>query len=187
MNRRLSHSFKWFSSRGCGSFIGNRLLCPKAPLLAVVLCFGFACGLVACRSDRRESFYPALADADKDGAITRGWIPGFLPGSSRTIHEVHGISPSTEWCGFEFLPTESQNLRKTLKSVDPLPPSVSRVPSPGVSWWPTVLEGNLDVGKIHNEGFDLYVVVRLGSGEEQTTTKSSLLTAAILTSASECA
>lgn len=131
----------------------------RAPLFATVLCVGLACILAACPGDRRESFYPALADADKDGAITRGWIPTFLPGSSRTIHELHAISPSTEWCTFEFVPTDSQGLRKVLKSVDALPPSVSRVPSPRVSWWPTVLEGNLDRQKIQREGFDLYVVV----------------------------
>lgn len=129
------------------------------PLFATVLCVGLACILVACRGSRRESFYPALADADKDGAITRGWIPNFLPDSSRTIHELHAISPSTEWCAFEFAPTDSQGLRKALKSVVALPASVSRVPRPSVLWWPTVLEGNLDTEKVRSEGFDLYVVV----------------------------
>jgi hypothetical protein len=124
-----------------------------------VLCIGLTSVLLACHSDRRESYYPSLADADKDGAITRGWIPYFLPESTRGIHEVHDISPSTEWCAFEFLPTDTQGLRKILKSVDMLSSSVRRVPSPGVSWWPAVLKGNVDVEKIHREGFALYVVV----------------------------
>jgi hypothetical protein len=133
----------------------------KASLLIAVLCVGLTSVLLACGGDRRESFYPSLADADKDEAITHGWIPDdLLPGSSRAIHEVHEISPSTEWCAFEFLPADSQGLRKNLKSVDALPPPVRRVPSPGVSWWPAVLKGNLDVGRIHRAGFDLYVVVR---------------------------
>lgn len=38
-------------------------------------------------------------------------------------------------------------------------PSVRHVPKPGVSWWPSVLVGDLDVEKIHKAGFDLYVVV----------------------------
>src|SRR5580692_7973981 len=122
------------------------------------LCVGLTSVLLACGSGRRESFYPSLADADKNGAITRGWIPQLLPGSSRAIHEVHEISPSTEWCAFEFLPTDSQALRKNLQSVHALPPSVRRVPNPSVSWWPDVLEGNLDTEKIHREGLDLYVV-----------------------------
>jgi hypothetical protein len=68
------------------------------------------------------------------------------------------LSPSKEWCGFEFLPSDSQSLRETLKSVDSLPQSVRRVPSPGTSWWPAMLKGNLDVQKIHKEGFELYIV-----------------------------
>jgi len=139
----------------------NRMPSSKTLLLTAIFCVGLTCVLVACSSDRHESCYPSLADADKAGAITHGWIPDdLLPGSSRAIHEVHEISPSTEWCAFEFLPADSQGLRKNLKSVDALPPPVRRVPSPGVSWWPAVLKGNLDVGRIHRAGFDLYVVVR---------------------------
>lgn len=133
----------------------------KSPLLLAVLCVGLTPYLLGCGGDRRESFYPSLADADKAEASARSWIPNdLLPGSSRAIHEVHEISPSMEWCAFEFLPTDSQGLRKNLKSVDALPPSVRHVPGPGVSWWPAVLKGNLEVEKIHRAGFDLYVVER---------------------------
>ena len=128
-------------------------------LLDAVLCVGLASFLLACSSDRYESFYPSLADADRDGAITRGWIPYFMPVSSRNIHEVHEISPSKEWCAFEFLPTDSQGLRKKLQSVDTLEPAVRRVSNPGVSWWPDVLIGNLNVDKIHRSGFEPYLVV----------------------------
>jgi hypothetical protein len=139
----------------------RKMISSKAFLLTAVFCVSLTSILLACGGERRESFYPSLADADKAGAITHGWIPDdLLPGSSRAIREVHDISPSTEWCAFEFLPADSQGLRKNLKSVDALPPSVRHVPSPGVSWWPAVLKGNLDVGEIHRAGFDLYVVVR---------------------------
>lgn len=123
-----------------------------------LLCIGLVCCLVACHSDRRESFYPSLADAKKAGAIDRGWIPDFLPESSRGIHEVHDLSPSTTWCAFEFLPSDSQELRKNLKGVDAHLPTVRRVPSPGKTWWPAVLEGNVDVEKIHKAGFEIYIV-----------------------------
>ena len=137
------------------------MVSSKAFLPLGVLCVGLASCLVAGCGDRRESFYPSLADADKAEASARSWIPNdLLPGSSRAIHEVHEISPSTEWCAFEFLPTNSQGLRKNLKSVDALPLSVRHVPSPGVSWWPAMLKGNLDVEKIRRAGFDLYVVER---------------------------
>jgi len=111
--------------------------------------------------DRYESFYPSLTEADKDGAITRGWIPDdILPSSSRTIHEVHDLSPSTEWCAFEFDPADSQRLRTNLKRVDIIPVPVRRVPNPNASWWPRVLRGDLDVEAIHREKFELYAVER---------------------------
>src|SRR6266567_4415844 len=112
-------------------------------------------------NDRYESFYPSLAEADKDGAITRGWIPAdILPSSSRAIHEVHDLSPSREWCAFEFASDDAEKLRKNLKSIDVLPSSVRRVRDPHVSWWPSGLKGNLDTGRIRSEGFDLYEVER---------------------------
>jgi hypothetical protein len=132
-----------------------------SPRRLSLFCIVLTSALLACSANSRESFYPSLADAGKAGAITRGWIPDdLLPRSSRAIHEVHEISPSTEWCAFEFLPSDSQGLRKNLKNIEALPPSVRRVPSPGVSWWPAVLKGNLDVEKIHRDGFELYVVER---------------------------
>src|SRR2546427_3277989 len=135
------------------------MVASKAFLL-MALCVGLGLLPWGCGHDS-ESFYSSLADADKDGAITRGWIPNdLLPGSSREIHEVHDISPSTEWCAFEFLPTDSQRLLKNLKSVDALPPPVKHIPSPHVSWWPSVLKGNLEVEKIRKAGFQLYVVER---------------------------
>ena len=124
-----------------------------------VVCVCLAFVLFGCQSDRRESYYASLADADKAGAVTHGWIPDdLLPRSSHAIHEVHEISPSTEWCAFEFVPNDTQNLHKNLKTFDALPPSVRRVPDPRVSWWPAALEGSLDPVKIHSAGFELYIV-----------------------------
>lgn len=116
--------------------------------------------LTACSSRRPESFYPTLIDADKNGAITRGWLPDSMPQSFRNIHEVHEISPSKEWCTFEFALSDSQLLRKKLKSVNTPPQSVRRVANPGVAWWPAFLEGHLDIEKIRNQGFELYIAER---------------------------
>jgi hypothetical protein len=130
-------------------------------LRKIALCISLASVLVACRGDRNEYSYQTLADADKAGEITRGWIPDdLIPSNSRAIRLVEELSPSREWCAFEFLPADSQNLKRNLKRVDTLPPSVRRVRSPGVSWWPAVLQGNLDAEKIQKDGFELYVVER---------------------------
>jgi hypothetical protein len=38
--------------------------------------------------------------------------------------------------------------------------SVRNIRNPNVSWWPSVLKGNLDVARIRSDGFDLYEVER---------------------------
>jgi hypothetical protein len=77
------------------------------------------------------------------------------------------MSPSQVWCGFEFLVPDSEQLRKSLRPVDTLPVSLSRVPTPGKSWWPSFLEGSLDENKIHDAGFELYIF------EEQATSSAT--------------
>jgi hypothetical protein len=143
----------------------------RRPRKTLVLAAGFIALFIAAwlviprlatsHSDRYESFYPSLAEAEKDGAITRGWIPDdLLPSSSRAIHEVHDLSPSTQWCAFEFDPADTQRLRKNLKSADVIPAPVRRLPNPDVAWWPRMLKGNIDIDTIHKEKFELYVVER---------------------------
>jgi hypothetical protein len=129
----------------------------RRALLLTALCIGLVQLVIAC-GDRQESFYPSLSDADRDGAITRGWIPTYLPHSSHNIHELHYLSPSTEWCGFEFAPSDSQSFRKSLTSISAIPRSVERVPTPSVSWWPSDLTGKLDMQKAGRSGFELYIV-----------------------------
>ena len=117
--------------------------------------------LAACGSDRKEYFYRTLADADKAGETTRGWLPDdLIPSSSRAIHLAEQFSPSKEWCAFEFPPADAEILRRNLKRIDSLPPSVRRVRSPDASWWPEVLRGNLDVEKIRKAGLQIYMVER---------------------------
>jgi hypothetical protein len=72
--------------------------------------------IASCNRHDNESFYPVVSDAEKDGAITRGWIPEFLPKTSRNIHETHDLSPSTEWATFEFEPRDSETLRSALQA-----------------------------------------------------------------------
>lgn len=137
---------------------GNRPVRVKPFLCLVVVCL-LTGVFSSCSGEHPESYYPALADADKDGAITRGWIPDFLPQSSSRIHELHRIEGGKTWCAFEFSPGDRERLQKHLKSADVLPPPVKRVLKPGVSWWPAVLVGELDVERIHGAALDLYVVM----------------------------
>jgi hypothetical protein len=137
------------------SFLTRR---GRVQLFGVALSLCLSCVLAGCHDDGFESSYSSLGDAVKDRAIERRWIPSFLPDSSRNIHLMGNLSPSREWCAFEFLPADSEQLRRSLKAIDVVPPSVRHVPSPGKPWWPSFLEGDLDSKRIHEAGLQLYVV-----------------------------
>jgi hypothetical protein len=130
----------------------------KRHLTILVFCVTLACVFAEGCADNRELFFSSLADAAKAGESDRGWIPEYLPKTARSIHITEQDSPSKEWCGFEFLPSDSQSLRETLNRVDAFPPPGRRLPSPGATWWPAMLSGNLDPQRIHREGFELYIV-----------------------------
>lgn len=127
-------------------------------LRVVGLLVFLTCVLTGCHDTRSEYSYPTLTSAEKDGAIDRGWLPDFLPRSSYTIRVVGDLSPARVWCAFEFRPSDLDRLLRIAKKVDVLDPSVSHVPDPDEQWWPIVLKGNLDVGKIEKAGFRLYTI-----------------------------
>ena len=144
----------------------NAQLQSRIVLLAALLCAGTI--LAACGHDH-NSFYPLLADADRDGEITHGWVPEFLPKTSRNVHEAHDLSPEYEWCAFDFDPAESTGLKDTIKSTDPLLKSVMTIPNPHVSWWPQALKGTLNVEELHSVGLQLYVFRRPANAVETAT------------------
>jgi hypothetical protein len=132
-------------------------------LLAVVICcVALVTILVGCSHDH-ESFYAARSDAEKGGEFERGWLPDFLPKSSHAIHLAYDLSPSREWCGFQFDPADAETLMNSVKSVDPHAPPIPQLPSPRVQWWPKFFEGDLNVQTIQRAeqaGFALYSVTR---------------------------
>jgi len=132
--------------------------CLPVSLRVVGLLVFLTCVLTGCHDTRSEYFYPTLTSAEEDGAIDRRWLPDFLPESSHTIRVVGDLSPARVWCAFEFRPSDLDRLLKNAKKVDVLDPSVSHVPDPGKQWWPPVLKGKLDVGKIEKAGFRLYTI-----------------------------
>jgi len=100
-----------------------------------------------------EAVYATRAEAEKHGEFARGWLPDFLPPSSRNIQMAYDLSPSESWCAFEFDRQESEQLRTALESKAanrgvPLP----TVRDPDVEWWPEVLKGNLDETQLRESG-----------------------------------
>jgi hypothetical protein len=119
--------------------------------------------LLGC-SERIESYYRSLDDAQKEGAISRGWIPDFLPASTRAIHEIHNPASPRTWSAFEFSAADSQHLRQSIVEVDVLAPSLREIDGPGVPWWPKFLEGQLNAAQIRQHGFVLYVATEPSIG-----------------------
>ena len=142
------------------------MVSSKSSLVLPILCVGLSLILAAGCGDRRESFYPSLADAISAGETNRGWIPDFLPESSRAIHIIYDPASPRTYCAFEFSPDDSQRLMKNLTNLDALPPSVKHVQRSGVSWWPAMLNGNLELRKIHEAGFKVYSVEEPGTPGE---------------------
>lgn len=130
----------------------------------MVCCLIVTCGLVSCENDRREAYYSSLADARRDGAIDRGWIPEILPESSSNIHELHEVSGGRTWCAFDFAQTDWETFQGKLKQQNAVAP-VSRIAAPNVAWWPAVMTGEFDVDRIQTAGLELYAFARPGNQE----------------------
>ena len=157
MNPTKPLSISLFYSRLPRSVRGNRRTVSRWRVAISALCIVSSALLQGCR-ERHEYFYPSLADAARSGEITRGWMPDFLPASSRTIHIAYDPSSPRTWCTFEFSSDDSQRLRENLRSVTSLPPRVKRIGTPGPSWWPDFLKGDVDVTTIRGNGFASYIV-----------------------------
>ena len=72
-----------------------------------------AAGLYMCaRSETPTTRYPTYAEAVADGAIQRGWIPGFVPSSATTIEETHNIDTNWQWLEFTAPP---EDLRRSMQ------------------------------------------------------------------------
>ena len=128
--------------------------------LLPVLWVGLISIFITGCGDHQETFYPP--------SPTRTKQRRFRTAGYQTIYFPLVLGPFIRWwksprrgngvpLSFSL---RTQNLRKNLKPVGALPPSVKRIPSPGASWWPVVLNGKLDAEKIRMAGLEIYVVER---------------------------
>ena len=62
----------------------------KMPFIASLLL-----SLVAC-SDEKEASYATFGEAERAGAIERGWLPPFVPHSARQISERHDLDTNAQ-------------------------------------------------------------------------------------------
>jgi len=108
-----------------------KFLCPCLLILVV------SCG----RSlDDMDVAYADRKEAEEDGAFTRGWIPEFIPNSSKSIHEMHNLDTNAGGFSFEFGRGDDGTMLAQLSPIKinevkflPMPATKQR------SWWPGTL------------------------------------------------
>lgn len=111
--------------------------------------------LAAC-DDMSASSYTSLADARNDGAISRGWIPSFLPEGTFEIREVHNLDTNETWGTFRFKPEEKTEVLRQLTNLIELDASHRRFRAPDVPWWPKSLQGPIDPSQMQRLGLEPY-------------------------------
>jgi hypothetical protein len=60
--------------------------------------------LVGCGEQVKET-YSTYADADRAGAVERGWVPAFVPTSARDITDSHNLDTNRQTLWFTIPPS----------------------------------------------------------------------------------
>jgi len=81
-----------------------------------------ALAVIACREDV-ESSYRTYREAAADGAISRGWLPAWLPTTSTEIGERHDLDTNATFASFIYGTAEPREFLATCHrtSLAPLP------------------------------------------------------------------
>jgi len=99
--------------------------------------------------------YATLAEADRAGAIERGWIPRGLPSGAHDLREAHDEA-GRRWGLFNFPSAEADALRSVVGSSE-IPMRGLSCEIPGrVEWWPVALRGSLDEERVRATGLKAY-------------------------------
>jgi hypothetical protein len=100
--------------------------------------------------------FATLTEARQAGAIAQGRIPEGLPPGSHDLREAHLPGTPQRWGIVNFPQAEAEALRELLNaeeiSLDGL-----TCDAPGrIEWWPIVLRGSLNAGRIAATGVRSY-------------------------------
>jgi len=90
--------------------------------------------LTAC-GEIQDASYPDWSAAKAAGAITRGWIPDWLPRSSHTIKEAHDLDTNASILTLTFSEAENWQVPEVCEPVE----GELAVPTLQRSWWPPQL------------------------------------------------
>jgi hypothetical protein len=124
------------------------------PLLAS---FVAAAALVACSGIRSQTnSFATLAEAREAGAISSGSIPEGLPPSAHDIREGHVPGTRQRWGLFEYPHAEEPALRDLLQPDEMRGDSGRCEVPPRIEWWPVMLRGQVDAGRLATTGVRVY-------------------------------
>lgn len=86
-------------------------------LVPLLFLLGLSCGIDSGLD--MDASYATYADAEKGGAVTRGWVPNFVPQSATSIQEFHNLDTNVQLMTFRFDPSDLALMREKLTPSDP--------------------------------------------------------------------
>lgn len=72
----------------------------KSVLAAILAFILFGC------ADKVDEAYATYADAERAGAVERGWVPAFVPSSAHDLDETHDLDTSAQTLRFKLPPSD---------------------------------------------------------------------------------
>ncbi len=105
---------------------------------AAMVCL-LLCSCMELPGESQTRHYPTRADAERDGAFARGWLPVDLPSEASDIMESHNLDSNQMWIRFQPNGmTLDRLLQRCVVATDvPLPPA--RQTRRSAAWWPEAL------------------------------------------------
>jgi hypothetical protein len=92
--------------------------------------------LISSCSERLTAYYPKYEDAVKEGAVKRGWIPGWVPTTATEIHEQHDLDTNNVWVKFTAPVSEKTRITAGLKKLSDTEILKVTTPHPSrTDWW----------------------------------------------------
>lgn len=135
------------------------LLQIQSQRLALIGFFMACLALASCGpSYERTEHYPTREDAVRSGAFSRGWLPEWLPASSREIWETHDQDSNDLYVKFEFDKAELEAFLKVAHAVPVAEKDRPKLPTIGEPWWPKKLAMGHYYHVDHGEGKSVLVL-----------------------------
>ena len=98
-----------------------------------------------------DSYYPTSKEAVSDGAIKRGWVPGFLATGASEIREAHDLDTNGVIVACKMSDPELSALLARSQKIEKMGDFAPAL-SLNRHWWPKAFrEGNYE--QLSNEGF----------------------------------